>query len=360
MAKPRSRKFHVDERTPNKTPLKVVLDFWLKSIHGGNPKSLVQNHHISINGLIVRDVLTPLNRGDVVHYYENPRTPLPTIDDIEIVHLDADVVVVNKPALMTTMPHEEEKHWNKGRKRYEATLLDLLPEIVTSLDIRPGRGIKKSTQVFPVHRLDRDTSGLMVFARSQAVERQFTELFSSHAIHRIYQAIVSGNPGARTIQTMMIRDRGDGLRGSSADSLKAALANSIPKPITKKSEGEIAITHIEVVEELGDFSCIQCQLETGRTHQIRIHLSEIGHMICGEPLYYKKRDSGTWKDMSDAPRLALHACEIGFEHPTTGESYHFKSKPPQDLSQFQSRLRREKRAADQPAKPAPASSEEEA
>jgi 23S rRNA pseudouridine1911/1915/1917 synthase len=175
-----------------------------------------------------------------------------------------------------------------------------------------------------VHRLDRETSGLMVFARTPEAEQHLIKQFSKHTVHRVYQAIALGRVEARTIESFLVRDRGDGLRGSTA----------------KPDEGQRAVTHVRPIENLEGYTVVECQLETGRTHQIRIHLSEAGHMLCGERMYdqvlVEKRKVA---DPSGAPRVALHARELGFVHPRTGEELSFKSPWPKDLEMLLQRLR---------------------
>jgi 23S rRNA pseudouridine1911/1915/1917 synthase len=176
-----------------------------------------------------------------------------------------------------------------------------------------------------VHRLDRDTSGLMVFARTIPAERHLVQQFKAHTIHRSYLAIVHGAPEAQTIQSQLVRDRGDGRRGSARD--------------PQDKSGQRAVTHIRPLERLGDYSLIECRLETGRTHQIRIHLSELGHYLCGDKVYCQPLFQPTRVDKSGAPRLALHAQELGLVHPISGQELHFTMPLPPDLQKFLERLR---------------------
>jgi 23S rRNA pseudouridine1911/1915/1917 synthase len=120
-----------------------------------------------------------------------------------------------------------------------------------------------------------------------------------------------------------VRDRGDGRRGSTKN----------PKL------GQHAVTHVRPLEPLGKYSLVECRLETGRTHQIRIHLSELGHFVCGDKVYSQPLYRKPLEDKSRAPRLALHAAELGFVHPATGESLRFKMPLPRDLQEFIDRLR---------------------
>jgi 23S rRNA pseudouridine1911/1915/1917 synthase len=180
--------------------------------------------------------------------------------------------------------------------------------------------------VIAVHRLDRDTSGVMVFARTPAAEQHLVRQFKHHSNERAYVAIVHGHPAAQTFDTRFVRDRGDGLRGST----------------TIEEDSERAVTHIRPLERLGDYALVECVLETGRTHQIRIHLSEAGHLVCGDPLYRKRLNAPPVDDASGAPRLALHAVRLAFDHPATEERLEFEASLPDDLERFVSRLRRKR------------------
>ena len=126
-----------------------------------------------------------------------------------------------------------------------------------------------------VQRLDKETSGLVVFARTVAAERGLGKQFHAHTVHRRYVAVVPGWATKQTIRTRLVRDRGDGRRGST----------------TLPEQGKEAITHIEPVERLPGYTLVACRLETGRTHQIRIHLAELGHPVCGERVYGRGRVS---------------------------------------------------------------------
>jgi 23S rRNA pseudouridine1911/1915/1917 synthase len=180
--------------------------------------------------------------------------------------------------------------------------------------------------VYPVHRLDRDTSGLLVLARTREAERTLIRMFARHAIERAYVAVVRGHIGAETIETWLVRDRGDGLRGSS--------------PLGASAEGaQRAVTHIRPLEQLPEYTILECRLETGRTHQIRIHLSELGHPLCGEKTYTHAPGRSLPPDASGAPRQALHAAALAFSHPITGEILRFRMPLPADLKQWLLRLR---------------------
>jgi 23S rRNA pseudouridine1911/1915/1917 synthase len=247
---------------------------------------------------------------------------------------------------MTTLRHREERSWKESRKNLQPTLDEVLPRLVQAMEgpaqrpqraqhrkgkggrHRPAAPFQRRTRpprIVAVHRLDRDTSGVMVFARTPLAEQKLVKQFKQHTIERVYLAVVHGRVAPQTIETHIIRDRGDGLRGST----------------TTTGEGERAVTHVRPAEELGGYSLVECRLETGRTHQIRIHLSERGHLVCGDPMYRKRLEGPPVDDRSGAPRLALHAARLAFEHPTTGERLEFETDLPEDLERFVQRLRRQ-------------------
>jgi 23S rRNA pseudouridine1911/1915/1917 synthase len=177
--------------------------------------------------------------------------------------------------------------------------------------------------VYPVHRIDRETSGLVVFARTVPAGRILAEQFRLHTTQRRYLALAVGRVGAGTIVTHLVRDRGDGRRGSS-----------------ESGEGKRAVTHVKPVEHFGDaYTLVECRLETGRTHQIRIHLAEIGHPLCGEKVYSAPRGTQA-ADRTGAARVILHAAELGFVHPQTGAELRFESPLPPDIERLLVSLRR--------------------
>ena len=153
---------------------------------------------------------------------------------------------------------------------------------------------------------------------------------------REYRAIVHGNPSDRVIRTHLLEDRGDGLRGSAE-----RLAQRLGRPIRG---GQLAVTHVRVLEQLGGAALVACRLETGRTHQIRIHLAEAGHPLVGEDVYL--RDYGG--TMIPAARPMLHAAELGFEHPLDERPMHFEDPLPDDMRKLVERLRRAAPAAPSP------------
>jgi 23S rRNA pseudouridine1911/1915/1917 synthase len=266
---------------------------------------------------------------------EAAAAPPPKADDVRIVHVDADVVVVDKPPGLTTTRHHEEASWPAKRRQQQPTLEELVPEAIARHQAaraagRPRPGGKAARRRVPpvraVHRIDRETSGLVVFARNVPAGRILAEQFRLHTTHRRYLALACGRVAAGTIRSHLLRDRGDGRRGS-ADS----------------EDGKLAVTHVAPMEHFGDeYTLVECRLETGRTHQIRIHLSESGHPLCGERVYFPTRRGGP-EDRSRAPRVMLHAAELGFVHPASGEELRFTSPLPADMRQVLAALRKAQR-----------------
>ncbi len=321
-----SQVFHVSDAEAGQSLL-VLLRRWQQPIAPTAAAQLLRNRQVQVDGNLCDDHQRRMKAGEVVKLLPHTIAAPPTEADIRVHFVDAHVVVVEKPSGMTTMQHEEEAHWSARRRRREPTLEDLLPGVFAKSS-SPSRSSPKRAarppRVIPVHRLDRDTSGLMVFARTTAAERSLVEQFREHSINRAYLAIVSGEITEQTIESFLARDRGDGKRGSVSD----------------PDQGQQAITHVRPIELVGGHTLVECRLETGRTHQIRIHLSEAGHPVCGDKDYRGPLGQKQIVDRSGAPRLALHAAELGFEHPATGESLLFETRLPRDLSDFLKRLRR--------------------
>ena len=292
-------------------------------------QKLVRSRHVLIHGNICTDVARRLKEGEVVKVLDVAAAPLPKADDVRIVHLDADVVVVEKPTGLTTTRHHEEASWPAKRRQLQPTLEELVPDAIgrhlAARDTGGPRPAKKSRvpPVRAVHRIDRETSGLVVFARNVPASRILAEQFRLHTTHRRYLALVVGRVGAGMIRSHLLRDRGDGRRGS-----------------TDSDDGKLAITHVAPVEHFGDaYTLVECRLETGRTHQIRIHMAETGHPVCGERVYSAPRKLGA-RDESRAPRVMLHAAELGFVHPVSGAELRFESPLPADIRKVLAALRK--------------------
>jgi 23S rRNA pseudouridine1911/1915/1917 synthase len=175
-----------------------------------------------------------------------------------------------------------------------------------------------------VHRLDKETSGLVVFTRTWLAKQALSSQFRQHTVHRRYLAIAHGDVPARTLRSFFIENRGDGLRGS-----KRGPGGKPPK------DGREAVTHVTRIEPLTGATLVACRLETGRTHQIRIHLSESGNPLVGERVYVR----GFRGPVIEAPRLMLHAAELGFVHPATEAEVRWEQPTPADMLAVIARLK---------------------
>lgn len=283
-------------------------------------RRVIEVRRVRINGELWLDPARRLKEGDLVEVFSSSAPKPRSHDALILRYLDEHLVVVEKPSGIATMRHPAEREWTAERKALTPTLEELLPPQIAE---REGRSKKdRGPRLRFVHRLDKETSGLLVIARTVDAERHLGRQFKAHTVVRRYLAIVPGRAEPQTIKSRLVRDRGDGRRGSTED-----------------EEGKEAITHVEVRERLRGYTLLSCRLETGRTHQIRIHLSEAGHAVCGEKVYNRAPNEEPQPDESGAPRLALHAAELGFDHPVTGEAMHWTMDLPEDLRLFLERLR---------------------
>ncbi len=181
-----------------------------------------------------------------------------------------------------------------------------------------------------VHRIDKDTSGLLVAAKTDAAHEGLARQFADHSIHRAYRAIVAGRPAppSGTVRGAIAR--------SATNRKKMALVDDGPN----RTRGKHAVTHYTTIEPLDGAALIECRLETGRTHQVRVHMQSIGHPLLGDPVY--GRTPSRLRPILarlEFERQALHAAELGFVHPVTGKSVHFSSDLPEDMVRLIGELR---------------------
>lgn len=274
--------------------------------------------------------------GEVIGVARNPLPPVPFDKDVVVHHLDESVVVAEKPAGMISLRHPAEYGWSHERRNLHPTLDECLARIIRrragprdawraadAPDGRPGG-------LFSVHRIDRDTSGLLVFARTEQAQESLIQQFAAHEAVRRYLCVIAGHLADQTIRSTLIRDRGDGLRGS----LQGEKNPDSTSGSSLHPEGQSAVTHIRTLQQYPGFSELECRLETGRTNQIRIHLAEAGFPVCGDIKYRGPYNTPPIPDGSSVPRLALHAAELGFRHPLTGAELHFSVPWPRDIRRF--------------------------
>lgn len=226
---------------------------------------------------------------------------------LNILYEDAWLLVIDKPAGMPMHP---------GPGHRTGTLVNYLLGHCSDLS-----GIAGVTRPGIVHRLDKDTSGVVVVAKNDEAHLGLAAQFKARTTHRTYLALVVGSPrrAQGTVDLPLARERDNRIRRA------------------VRSEGKRAVTHWRVVRRLGPFTLLQLKLETGRTHQIRVHMAHEGWPLLGDPLYGRSRHRGlalapeVREQLDTFRRQALHAAELGFSHPHTGEWLQFSSPLPADF-----------------------------
>ena len=227
---------------------------------------------------------------------------------LEIVHEDDHLIVVDKPAGLVVHP---------AAGNLDGTLVNAL------LHHCAGRlsGIGGVARPGIVHRIDKDTSGLMVVAKTDVTHEGLAAQFAGHSILRRYLAIVAGLPKPPS--------------GSVDAPLARSAANRQKMAIVDEGRGKRAVTHYRLITPLKEASLVECRLETGRTHQVRVHMTSLGHPLLGDPVYGRTRSvHRELLNQLDFKRQALHAAELGFFHPVTRESLSFKSALPSDMQEL--------------------------
>ena len=268
-------------------------------------KRQVETGKVSVDGLVITEVDHRLAVGQQVELKMGARRPHDPERDGVLLFDDPHIVVIDKPAGVNSVPYED---------RETGTAMDLIRGAWRRLG-KPAT----SVALHVVHRIDRATSGLLVFAKSKRAEVGLAAQLRAHTMERQYVCVAHGKMTARTIESQLVADRGDGLRGSTPD----------------PTRGKRAVTHVSIRESLRGATLCEVRLETGKTHQIRIHLAESGHPLVGEPVYIRDY-RGT---PINSPRLLLHAATLGFEHPITGERVSLSAALPPDFTAIVDRLR---------------------
>ena len=233
-----------------------------------------------------------------------PAKPMAEAIDLPIVYEDADVIVIDKPAGMVVHP---------AAGNYQGTLVNaLLAHCGASLS-----GIGGVARPGIVHRLDKDTSGLMVVAKHDAAHQGLSRQFADRTLSRVYQAVVWGVPHPT--------------KGSIEGAIGRHPRNRQKMAVVARG-GKAALTHYVLMQAFGTLaSLVECRLATGRTHQIRVHMAHIRHPLVGDPLYGGRQPRGGPALLREFLRQALHAAELKFIHPISGKSMVFKAKMPDDL-----------------------------
>ncbi|MCL6707303.1 RluA family pseudouridine synthase [Pseudomonas sp. R2.Fl] len=315
------------------------LDAWLAAALDGElsrsrVKALIEQGAVLVNGAVVTEPKKKVHPGDAVEVVmPEPEDPEPKGEDIplDVLYEDADLIVIAKPPGLVVHP---------GAGNWTGTLVNAL--IHHCGDSLSGIGGVRRPGI--VHRLDKDTSGVMVVAKNDAAHRHLAEQFADHGrtgpLERAYLAVVWGRP--RSLHGTI-----DAPLGRAGDRTKRAVKRE------ESDDAREAITHYEVIERFGEkpdatalASLVECRLETGRTHQIRVHMAHIGHPVVGDPDYgaaFKTKANllpEPAKGLVNAfHRQALHAYLLVFEHPSTGEIMSFEAPLPEDMEAIVEALR---------------------
>ncbi|MBB3465168.1 RluA family pseudouridine synthase [Rhizobium sp. BK377] len=316
------------------------LDAWLTAQVGeefsrSRIKALIKDGQVFLKGVPITDPQKKVRAGDSYEIIlPEPEDPAPKGEDIplDILYEDDDVIVISKPAGLVVHP---------GPGNWTGTLVNAL--IYHCGDTLSGIGGVRRPGI--VHRLDKDTTGVMVVAKNDMAHRHLSLQFADHGrtmpLERAYQAIVWGRPRSLsgTIDAPLGRATGDRTR------------RAVKRP--ENESADEAITHYEVLERFHESpdasalaSLVECHLETGRTHQIRVHMAHIGHPLLGDTVYgagFKTKANllpdEAGKIVKAFDRQALHAFMLQFEHPRTGEVMHFEVPLPVDMVELAEALR---------------------
>ncbi|MDR1694187.1 MAG: RluA family pseudouridine synthase [Lactobacillaceae bacterium] len=300
------------------------LDKFLSNVLPDMSRSQIQR--LIVSGYVTSDDMTiadnsfKVKEGDSYQVFvpeAEEAVPEPENIPLDVVYEDEDLIVVNKPAGMTVHP---------APGVYKGTLVNAL--LYHCKDLSGIGGVKRPGIV---HRIDKDTSGLLVVAKNDFAHRALSEQFFDHSVERTYWAIVYGVPSP-----MSGRIEGN-IGRSSYDRKKMAVINN---------GGKRAVTNYKTLKMFGQLaSLVECKLETGRTHQIRVHLSSIGCNLIGDKVYEKsKKTSLRYKNEEQKhyivffPRQALHAKTLGFIHPRTKKSVSYSADFPEDLLELEEAL----------------------
>ncbi len=301
---------------------------------------LIAEGQVALNGRVVSDPKAKVAEGDVVDI------TVPEVEDshigpenipLDVIHEDADLIVINKPAGMVVHP---------APGTPTGTLVNaLLHHCGDSLS---GVGGMKRPGI--VHRIDKDTSGLLVVAKSDRAHHGLAAQFEAHSVERNYRAVVYGVPDASDPRLRGIR----GVSFEPGNIMRITTQLARHKTDRQKQAvvfdgGRHAVTRARIVESFGTpavAALVDCWLETGRTHQIRVHMAHAGHGLVGDPVYGGKRklsvqalSSGGHTAAREFKRQALHALVLGFEHPVSGANMRFEAPIPPDMAALIAALR---------------------
>jgi 23S rRNA pseudouridine1911/1915/1917 synthase len=263
-------------------------------------RGLCTSGKVRVDGQVALDPAARVAAGARVTIVMAAPRPRAELIGFRVAFEDAHLIVIEKPAGVSSVPYE---------RKETGTALDLIRESWR----RTGKRAT-ATPLYTVHRLDKDTSGLLCFAKTRLAERALHLVFQQHTATREYLAVAQGTVETRRIESHLVADRGDGIRGSTRH----------------HDQGQRAVTHVTAVRRLRDATLCRVRLETGRTHQIRVHLAEAGHPLVGETVYIRDLLRAGGQPLP-SPRLMLHAATLGLPHPVTGAPIDLRAAPPPDF-----------------------------
>jgi 23S rRNA pseudouridine1911/1915/1917 synthase len=284
------------------TTLATALRKRLPGRSWNDVRRLVETGKVRVSGQVAVDPAARVVAGARVAITMAAPRPREEVAGFRVAFEDGHLVIIEKPAGVSSVPYE---------RKDSGTALDL----IRAHWRRTGKRAT-ATPLYTVHRLDKDTSGLLCFAKTRLAERALHEVFQRHTARREYVAVAHGHLDSQRIESMLVADRGDGIRGSTRR--------------RGQPGAQRAVTHVTAVRRLRAATLVRVRLETGRTHQIRVHLSEAGHPLVGETVYIRDllRAGG---EPLPSPRLMLHAATLGLPHPVTGEPIDLAAAPPPDF-----------------------------
>ena len=299
--------------------LDIVLTKLLPELTRSNLKKIIELNQVKINNIIINSPSKKLKINDNIEINLMPKQEIkiePYKTKLNIVFEDKDILIINKPAGMVVHP---------GAGNYTETLVNALIYKYKKLSDLNG-----STRPGIVHRIDKETSGLLVVAKNNKAHAHLGKQFNDHSITRTYQALVWGvlRPLSGRIETLIGRSR------------KNRQLMSVTEITGKKAVTNYSTLKVFDIRDIPKISFVECQLETGRTHQIRVHMAYKGNSLLGDQQYgkrnlkFKKLNEEFAEKLKVLNRQALHAKNLGFIHPTTNKFISFESELPADFKKI--------------------------
>jgi 23S rRNA pseudouridine1911/1915/1917 synthase len=258
-----------------------------------NLRRMVQQGRVTINATPARNVKHPVTDKDQVVVSDRIEKPQASIAPLRIIHEDADILVVHKPPglLTSTVPRE-----------HRPTAVAIIRKYLADREPAARVGV--------IHRLDRDASGLLVFSKNNPAYESLKRQFFEHSVERLYTAVVHGSPKEKS---------------GRIESFLVELPDGSVRVTGNRDKGQLSITEYTVLAEAGSLSLLRVKLHTGRKHQIRVHLAELGTPVVGDQVYSPPKQAKL------SPRLLLAATTLGLSHPRTGEPLVFQMRPPPEI-----------------------------